>query len=549
MNTSDTSLVDIEIGCVRTAKCDPNPCHSGGRCTDKWRTFSCTCERPYLGNTCQYNYTAATFGYENISNSLVTVAVADYARRAVRSIVDISMFIRTRQSTGQIFYIGSAVSATNDDTFISAQLEAGELLVKILFNGTPESYTVGGVKLDDGNNHLIEVTRNVTLVQVKLNGTEYFRKTISATGQLDAQVLYLGGFPKIIRPVRQTDTNYIRMDTTTSSGSAAIIAPSSVSFKGIIQDVQISNGSRRMVVEFFPLNPKDLEIPVSFGNVTFDEKTLKRGIVSDNSCASNPCDHNGTCTVTWNDFICQCPLGFKGKTCSDLEFCQLKECPKDSQCRNLENGYECIANATFNGKSNPLSYNLILLPTNSTQTIYETIEINFRTKYGGTIMFVQSEENYFFVHVHKNQVTVQWSFFGKPSSFRFSKDNMEGVWNTLYFTVKDKFFYGGFKESVIDDTPEFQANDFNYTSFTMLFKKGTIYLGGSEKKSFEFLSLHERYEKYNSTSYIINNSVTEPTIDIPINALQTEMPFKNIIRDKYKVSCHIKFIKKIILLL
>lgn len=105
------------------------------------------------------DYTAATFGYENITNSLATVTVTDTARRAVRSIVDISMFIRTRQSAGQIFYIGSTLSGAsyNDDNHISAKLEAGELLVSILFNGTPESYTVSGVKLDNGFNHLIEV--------------------------------------------------------------------------------------------------------------------------------------------------------------------------------------------------------------------------------------------------------------------------------------------------------------------------------------------------------------------------------------------------------
>lgn len=51
--------------------------------------------------------TAATFGYENTTDSLVTVVVHDTARRAVRSIVDISMFIRTRKSSGQIFYLGS----------------------------------------------------------------------------------------------------------------------------------------------------------------------------------------------------------------------------------------------------------------------------------------------------------------------------------------------------------------------------------------------------------------------------------------------------------
>lgn len=69
------------------------------------------------------------------------------------------MFIRTRQSRGQIFYLGSALGPNNvaEETYIAAQLEGGELLVRIQFNGTPEAYTVGGVKLNDGYNHLIKV--------------------------------------------------------------------------------------------------------------------------------------------------------------------------------------------------------------------------------------------------------------------------------------------------------------------------------------------------------------------------------------------------------
>lgn len=81
--------------------------------------------------------------------------------------------------------------------------------------------------------------RNVTLVQVKLNGTEYFRKTISSRGILNAQVLYLGGQPQL-RPVRQaSDLIAIpKVDITSATGPAA--APlSMIHFKGIIQDVQV----------------------------------------------------------------------------------------------------------------------------------------------------------------------------------------------------------------------------------------------------------------------------------------------------------------------
>jgi hypothetical protein len=57
-----------------------------------------------------------------------------------------------------------------------------------------------------------------------------------------------------------------------------------------------------MVVEFFPLEAADLEIPPPFGTVSFDKMMVLEGVVSDNSCRNNPCEHSGTCSVTWNDF-------------------------------------------------------------------------------------------------------------------------------------------------------------------------------------------------------------------------------------------------------
>lgn len=37
-------------------------------------------------------------------------------------------------------------------------MEGGELLVHLRFNQTPENYTVGGTRLDNGYLHLIEVS-------------------------------------------------------------------------------------------------------------------------------------------------------------------------------------------------------------------------------------------------------------------------------------------------------------------------------------------------------------------------------------------------------
>jgi hypothetical protein len=62
-----------------------------------------------------------------------------------------------------------------------------------------------------------------------MNGTEYFRKTISATGSLDVNVLYLGGMPQMGRTTRQVEATPDRSE----------IAKPPMNFKGIIQDVQV----------------------------------------------------------------------------------------------------------------------------------------------------------------------------------------------------------------------------------------------------------------------------------------------------------------------
>ncbi|CAH2216289.1 jg227 [Pararge aegeria aegeria] len=55
---------------------------------------------------------------------------------------------------------------------------------------------------------------------------------------------------------------------------------------------------------------------------------------------------------------CACPRGYKGKQCGEVEFCQLQGCPLNSHCRNLDRGYECVSNATFDGLNTTLSYRL-----------------------------------------------------------------------------------------------------------------------------------------------------------------------------------------------
>lgn len=390
------------------------------------------------------------------------------------------MFIRTRQPTGQVFYLGSDPEiqqqlGANDKpkkSFVSATLLKGELLVQMRFNGTPEEYTVGGKQLDDGFNHLIEIIRNTTLVQVKLNGTEYFRKTLSNTGQLNAQVLYLGAPPPTSDAIeRDSDDDY---------------------FKGIIQDVQVSNGSYAMIVELFPLESVDgLVLPPPFGELNIDRTSVLQGEVSDDLCRSGPCQHDANCTNTWNDFTCTCPRGYKGKFCQDIQFCELQDCPGRATCQNLDDGYDCITTMTFQGNEHyPLKY--FFNPKDYPETLENSIEIAYRTKTGGTLLYVEDGDMYFEVAAYRDQLTIQWRLSQDlPEPHRFSKEKSDFDWNVVSIRVLDNKLEAGWKgwESVVDPQPAVSVQ-IDMGEFSHLFSgKFPIYLGGMDQPA-ETNSIH-----------------------------------------------------------
>lgn len=468
----DVKLEKVEEGCPRKEQCRPNPCNSNGHCEDLWHTFKCTCERPFLGKTCKYNMTAATFRNENTSKSDVIVTVNDRARRAIKLALNISMFIRTRQKTGQVFYLGSdpnLVPDPKEQSSIQATLVNGELYVGFLFNGTPEGYSVGGKKLDDGFNHLIEVVRNTTLVQVRLNGTEYFRKTLSTSGQLSAQVLYLGSPAN--STLKDDDEKY---------------------FKGVIQDVRVSNGTYEMMVELYPLESEEqIKVPETLGVVLVNQESVLKGVVSDDLCRTNPCQHNAVCFNTWNDFGCECPRGYKGKQCQLIQFCELQKCPGNATCKNLDDGYDCITNVTFHGNEiSPLEYYFHQNATHNSMRLDQmekTIEISYRTKTGGTLLHVSDEDMFFEISAFKNQFTINWRLSSDlPEPHRFYKDDTNFDWNAAYIKISDNKIEAGWKgwEESIDPQP-LLTEPIDTSAFAHLFSgKFGIYLGGTGPTNF-----------------------------------------------------------------
>lgn len=95
-----------------------------------------------------------------------------------------------------------------------------------------------------------------------------------------------------------------------------------------------------------------------------------------------------------------------------MEFCQLQDCPTGSTCRNLDDGYECVANVTLRGKKESvLSYRLEgnSKPKNFEDVNLDVINISFRTRTGGTLLHISSENKYYFsVSTHRDEITIIW---------------------------------------------------------------------------------------------------------------------------------------------
>ena len=394
--------VNTNPGCPREDQCSRtvgnatgiNPCQNEGVCFDLWNNFQCSCHRPFLGPSCQFNYTGATFGYENTTNSIASVNIVDPV--PYRSGVDISMFIRTREREGFIFYLGADPfdnrSIGGERSSITCQMTKGNLVVRV--TEKPEKFQVYTVDLSDGYRHFIRVVRRNNSIAVKVNESVSINHDFPAA-VFHAERLYLGNYPT--RPTPNPTTT--PLPTLTSSSTSAAPSPqvfeaqpvnevespvvqlnpteqpnpdlfandipgteppsvselneereepltattgpstpqvrlkravdSPTRFKGIIQDVQLSDGQNRVkIVEMFKQDFGKVKVskPPPVGIVT--TVNVQMGVVSDDTCRNNPCLNGGRCEVTWNDYRCQCPPGYKGRDCGEKEYCHWFKCPR-----------------------------------------------------------------------------------------------------------------------------------------------------------------------------------------------------------------------------
>ncbi|XP_075930971.1 protein crumbs homolog 2-like [Petromyzon marinus] len=327
------SAVATAEDCPEARQCSPDPCGGRGECRDLWTHFACDCRPPYAGPTCSEEYAMATFSHEGVSsyaqfelNNLVGGDADASSSAASSSSVVISAFVRTRRPDGLLLALRNSSSALSASVWLEAGLvsvrtDGRRKLSTTATTSTSTTASSGAMPdLGDGERRLVEVRVSpLGRTTIAISGETVAVGDLTPVSLSAGDRVFVGGLP---------------------ADAAFPGAPGQ--FKGCLQDVRV-NG---LALEFFPLEVEGREArSASRGNATLHN--VEPGCGSDDTCRASPCMHGGTCTVTWNDFTCECPHDYAGKTCERQLWCALWPCPASSLCHDVHNGFECVSNVTF----------------------------------------------------------------------------------------------------------------------------------------------------------------------------------------------------------
>ncbi|MED6231961.1 hypothetical protein ATANTOWER_015887 [Ataeniobius toweri] len=328
--------VNIIAGCSDKDKCEDNPCQNRGRCVSQgWRRYVCKCHRPYEGHNCTEEYITARFGNKDLESYAMFSIDNDPGDSVV-----ITMFIRTRQSSGLLLILANTTSQ-----YLRLWLVEGR--VKVQVNNYEN--LVGRNTVSNGHFQLLTVKLEgtaATLFQsAQIQNSIAIRRVQVHPGDL----VYVGGLP----------------DLRASASFGGY-------FKGCIQDLRIN--SKRL--QFYPVST-----PVESYNLEKLE-AVAEGCSSDNTCAANPCLNGGECYSMWDDFICSCPSNTAGQRCEEVKWCELSPCPATAICQPLSQGFECLSNMTFRLENSILLYH----SNRKIKRSLTRVSLSFRTRESAAIL-------------------------------------------------------------------------------------------------------------------------------------------------------------------
>ncbi|KAM3620131.1 uncharacterized protein V6R79_018650 [Siganus canaliculatus] len=305
-----SSAVNVSPGCSHRDRCLDVPCQNRGQCVNLWQSYQCRCPRPYEGQDCEEEHVTARFGNED-SQSYAAFTVTDDLGHDL----SVSFFLRTRRHDGLLLALANGSSTQ----YLHMWLEEGKVTVQL--NGLWSLKAASAV--NDGEVHFVSLELAEDRLALYVAAQKQGEVEVRSNNIWAGDSVYVGGLP----------------GTRSTSAYGGF-------FKGCIQDLRINE--RRL--QFFGLDASIKSYPLDLmENVT-------AGCSGDSTCSRNPCLNGGMCYSMWDDFSCICPPRTSGRRCEEVRWCELSPCPADSECRMLNQGYECYSNATFLDDSTVLSF-------------------------------------------------------------------------------------------------------------------------------------------------------------------------------------------------
>uniref|UniRef100_A0A8D2IYT3 Crumbs cell polarity complex component 1 n=1 Tax=Varanus komodoensis TaxID=61221 RepID=A0A8D2IYT3_VARKO len=379
-NVSSNSSLNVKEGCIRKDWCEHHPCHNKGRCINLWLSYQCDCYRPYAGPTCAAEYIPGRFGHEeSVGYAAFPIEGSDHKNETI------SMFVRTRKPSGLLLSLKKSTIL-----LFQVWLEGGKLVMS-----SPSSRKVFGKQtVNDGNFYLISL-------KMEPNKTELFQSSQNlgyiSTPILTIQsgdIIYIGGLPDV-------------QETNVSGGY----------FKGCIQDLRLSN----QPLEFFPITPS---LDSVIGKPTFIN--IAPGCAGDNLCKVRMLFLKGPIALCSH----LSPISPK------VEWCELSPCPHEARCQLVHQGYECLANAVFSGRSSAIFYR----SNGKIRRDLTHITFSFRTRDSNVmLLYAEKEPEFISISIQNTKLLLQLqsgnSFY--TLSLSSARAVNDGKWHQVTFKMTE----------------------------------------------------------------------------------------------------------------
>ncbi|XP_043555728.1 protein crumbs homolog 1 isoform X1 [Chiloscyllium plagiosum] len=434
-NLSVQSTLNVKLGCNKNDWCQRKPCQSKGQCIDLWLSYKCECFRPYIGFNCSEELISGRFGHQD-SKGYAMFTIDDNPGEEV----EISMFIRTQKPNGLLL-----VLKHNHTPYLQIGLDTGKIVVQTHLSKP----LIGGHFTPDSPFHLITVKIKRNSLELVQDGQVVGHTHILPIRVQAGDALFVGGLPDRLESAHDRRN-----------------------FKGCIQDLKMNN--KRL--EFYPIGFSE----DSYSNRTLVNVTV--GCNDDNACKLNPCLNGGTCSSIWDDFVCKCPPNTSGKTCTWVKWCQLNPCPLYTECQLLTDGFDCLVNATFNGRKS----DLVFRGNGKIKRELTNITFSFRTRdSNAVILHAEKEQDFITIAIQQCHLifTMQSGNSLGNLSILSSRAISDGFWHDVTLYIIDPFLQYSRWQMVIDKKEEMVTSTVISGNLNFLLEGTDIYLGsGGPKK-------------------------------------------------------------------